>query len=156
MPLEYSRPPQPAPAAPSLLRNLGLLTLRLSLGIPLLFCHGWPEGRAGWLHLWYKTPWELPPQLAQLGFPAPLALAIALTVLGLLGGIFLLLGLLTRTSSAVLAAISLLCAFLYKAYPSVAELSFLYGGAFLSLCLCGPGAIALDHILRAITKNRRL
>ncbi|MDB6069271.1 MAG: hypothetical protein JWL81_442 [Verrucomicrobiales bacterium] len=154
MPLEYSRPPQPAPPAPSLLRNLGLMALRITLGAPLLFCHAWPQGRAGWSHLWYKTPWELPPQLTSLGFPLPLAIALTLTVLAIIGSLFILIGLLTRTSAAVLSAISLLSAFLYNAYPAVAEVSFLYGGAFIALCLCGPGAIALDHILRSLTKRR--
>lgn len=154
MPLEYNRP---APPAPSLhpARQLGLLVLRWATGGTLIFWHAWREATAGWSYLWHKTTWSLPAQIGNLGFPAPLAVSIALVVIALLGAVFVMLGLLTRSSAALLALLAMATAFLYSAYPSVAENAVHYAGSCLAIALCGPGTLALDRLLRAFVRRRK-
>lgn len=152
MPLDYNRPAQGTPASP--LRQIGLLILRLTTATTLLLTHGIGQSLAGWHHIWHKTPWSLPTQLTQLGFPAPTFCAIALLILSQLSAIFILLGLLTRLSSTLLAIIAALTALLYHAYPNVLEPALLYTGCSLALALSGPGSLALDRLLRADHQRR--
>lgn len=154
MPLEYNRPAPPAPSVHPA-RQLGLLVLRLTTGGTLILWHAWREAAAGWSHLWHKSPWTLPTHLAELGFPFPLAVSIALVVTAFLGAIFVLLGLLTRSSSVLLATLAMATAFLYAAYPATAEIAVLYAGACLAIALCGPGVLALDSLLRTLIRRRR-
>lgn len=154
MPLEYNRPAPPPPSVHPA-RQLGLLVLRLTTGGTLILWHGWREAVAGWSHLWHKTPWILPGNLASMGFPFSLAVALALVVISLLGAAFVLLGLLTRTSAVVLAALAMVTAFLYAADPGVSENAVHYAGSCLAIALCGPGTLAMDALLRAFTRRRR-
>ncbi len=154
MPLDHSRPAS-SPPSPSILLNLGLLVLRIVAGSCLLAAHGWEAGRAAWSHIWHKTPWGLPGQLADLGFPFSLPLGIAMILLTLLGGLFLILGLLSRSSALVMGLMTLMAALLYRAFPSAAETAVLYTGIFVALFLGGPGAFSLDYGLRAATRRRK-
>jgi uncharacterized membrane protein YphA (DoxX/SURF4 family) len=153
MPIDYNRP-APASPARSFARHLGLLGLRLVTGTALQVWHGWREGLLAWSHLWHKTAWDLPAQLAALGFPFSIALAGFLVITTLLGSVLLVLGLLTRLSAVVLAVLAVITAVLYAAYPMVAELAVLYAGACLTIALCGPGAFALDRLLRLVATKR--
>ena len=143
------------PPTPGILLNLGLLILRFVAGGCLLAAHGWGGGLAAWSHIWHKTPWGLPGQLADLGFPFALPLGISLILFTLLGGLFLILGLLTRSSALVMGLMTLMAALLYRAFPGVAETAILYTGICVAIFLGGPGACSLDHLLRAATKRRK-
>lgn len=153
MSFEYNRPVPPVPSA-NVARNLGLLVLRLATGGALLYWHGWKGSLAAWSHIWHKTTWDLPGQLATLGFPIPLPLGLTLVVTALLGSLFLILGLLTRLSAVLLALLAVITALLYRAHPGIAEMAVLYTGACLTISLCGSGAMALDRLLRAVTTRR--
>ena len=153
MPLDHSR----TPAAPTsnIPRNLGLFILRVTVGGCLLVSHGWGGGIAAWSHIWHKSAWDLPGQLAILGFPLSLPLGIALIIFTLLGGLFLIFGLLTRTSALALALLASITAVLFRAYPGVAETAVLYAGTCGAIFLSGPGGLSLDYWLRAATKRRK-
>jgi len=152
MPFEYTRA---TPAAPSFLisRQLGLLLLRLTAGGSLLYWHAGGQIPAAWSHIWHKTPWELPGQLASLGFPLPLPLAILAILLVLLGALGLVVGLLTRLSAILLGIITGLTALLYFHYPAILEPAILLSGLCFALCLTGPGTFAIDHLLRHATRR---
>lgn len=154
MPLDHSRTTA-APPTPGILLNLGLLVLRIVAGSCLLAAHGWAGGLAAWSHIWHKTPWTMPGQLADLGFPFSLALGIALVLFTLLGGLFLILGLLSRSSALVMGLMTLMTAVLYRAFPPLAETAILYTGISVAIFLGGPGAFSLDHWLRTATKRRK-
>ena len=129
--------------------------LRFVAGGCLLTAHGLGGGLAAWSHIWHKTPWGLPGQLADLGFPFALPLGIALILFTLLGGLFLILGLLTRSSALVMGLMTLVAALLYRSLPGVAETAILYTGICVAIFLGGPGALSLDHLLRAATKRKK-
>ncbi len=152
--MNTTAPPHPPPPRTQP-RQLGLLVLRLATGGTLILWHAWREATAGWSHLWHKTDWSLPGHLGSLGFPAPLAVSIALVSIAFLGAIFVILGLLTRSSAALLAVLAMTTAFLYSAYPSVAENAVHYAGSCLAITLCGPGSLALDALLRTFARRRK-
>ncbi len=116
--MEYYRtPPVHPPGFHSLLQALGLLLLRITAGLSLLTWHGWRETFGAWLHLWRKTTWSFPETLGSLGFPWPIPFAVALVIIGVLCSIFLILGLLTRISAALLGVAAITSAILYPPEP---------------------------------------
>ena len=154
MPPDYSRS-APATASFPLARHAGLLVLRLTAGGSLLCWYGFREVTGAWSHIWHKTPWALPGQLAVLGFPFSLPLGLLLVCFTLLGAAFIILGLLTRLSAAILGLVSVTTAFLYTAYPEIEEQALLYTGLCLAVCLGGPGLFALDQLLRGQAGRRK-
>lgn len=152
--MEYYRtPPVHPPGFQSLLQALGLLLLRLTAGLNLLLWHGWRETFGAWLHLWRKNPWPLPETLGSLGFPWPLPVAVALVVIAVFSSIFLILGLLTRISAALMAVAAITSAVLYQAYPERAEKYLLYAGIFAVLLISGPGWLSTDGLLQRSTRR---
>lgn len=147
--MEYYRTPPSHPQGfQALLQASGLLLLRLTVGLNLLIWHGWRESFGAWLHLWRKTPWAFPETLASLGFPWPIPVAVTLVTVGVLGSIFLILGLLTRISATVLATAAVTAAILYQAYPDRSEKYLLYAGAYAVLVISGSGWLSADGLLR--------
>lgn len=153
MPPDYSRS-APAAAPPALSRQLGLLLLRLTAGTSLLFWYGGREALAAWSHIWHKTPWTLPGQLAALGFPLAWPVAVFLVILTLLGSAFVILGLLTRLSAFALGLTATVTALLFTAHPAIEEHALLYAGLCFAISLCGPGLFALDRVLRSTASRR--
>ena len=151
MPIEYTRAPT-AVSSP-LSRQIGLLILRITVGGSLLYWQISRQLPAAWSHIWHKTEWELPGQLAGLGFPLPFPLAIALILLVLLTALAIMLGLLTRLSSVLLSSVCFITALLYRHYPLVVQPAVLLGGACCAICLCGAGNLALDRLLRSATRR---
>ncbi|MES2708394.1 MAG: DoxX family protein [Verrucomicrobiota bacterium] len=152
--MEYYRTPSTHPQGfSSLLQAVGLLLLRLTAGLSLLVWHGWREAFGAWLHLWRKTAWPFPETLKSLGFPWPLPVGVALVVIGVFCSIFLVLGLLTRVSAALLGTAAVTSAILYQAYPDRAEKYLLYAGAYLALLLSGPGWLSADGLLRRAVRR---
>ena len=152
MTIDYSRT---TPAqAPKWAHHVGVLILRVATGGSLIAWHCAPKAMAGWAHIWDKTPWPFPDELANMGFPMALPLALSLVVITLLGSIFIILGLLTRPMAFVLAVFSIVTALLYHSYPTTAPMAVLYAGSFLAIALCGPGLFACDRALRALSQRR--
>ena len=153
MAIDYSRS-APATAPTSITRHLGLLLLRFTAGGSLLFWYGGRQAITGWNHIWHKTPWALPGQLAGLGFPLSLTVSIFLVILTILGSTFIMLGLLTRLSAIAMGVVAAVTALLFTAYPEIEEQALLYTGLCFAISLCGAGPFAVDKLLRSSTSRR--
>lgn len=136
------------------LRPLGLLVLRLALGLIFLF-HGYPK--------LFTAPRQTAEMFAKLGFANGTSYAIG--ALEVFGGILLVVGFFTRPIALLLAAemgVAIWKVHLAKGYLAVHEYEFplIVGAAALALATCGPGGISLDEILlpskspRAVAKPK--
>ena len=126
--------------------HLGLLPLRVVLGVVFIY-HGYlklftgnfPGGTAGFF--------------ASLGIPLPTFFAIIVSLLEFFGGIALLLGLMTRYVSLLLAVnmlVALLLVHLPNGFLVPGGIEFvltLLGGA-LTLALLGGGKYSLDDYMK--------
>jgi len=113
----------------------------------------------GWVFLW--SGWGKLTHLPQItenfvgwGIPFPQVLAPFVSGVEFFGGIFLLLGLLTRVSAGALG-ITMIVAIKSAKWADVDSLETLLGfeevsylALFLWLAIAGPGPISLDHLLR--------
>ena len=153
--MDYHRNPH-APPPGLLIRDAGLLILRISVGLALIAFHAWDEGVRGWKHLWYKEgPWAWAAEVSERGFPLPEAVAATSVAVAMLGSVFLLTGLLCRLSSAVLLAGALCGLFLYGKVPEMAERLALYAAVYAVLLICGPGRFSLDALFTSKRLARR-
>lgn len=123
------------------LRPLGLLVLRLALGLIFIY-HGWPK--------LFTDPRHYAEMFARMGFANGSSYAIG--ALELFGGILLAVGFFTRPIALLLAiemAVALWKVHLAKGYLAVNEYEFplMVGAAALALATCGPGGISLDELL---------
>ena len=124
-------------------RNLGLLVLRVSVGLYMAIGHGWGKILGG------------PEQWAQLGgvMEGIFGFVVLPTVWGFLaavaefvGALLVTVGLLTRPAALVLVlnmAVAAL-AHITGVIEGSPELALIYGVVFLSLMLVGPGAYSID------------
>ncbi|HVN07798.1 MAG TPA: DoxX family protein [Patescibacteria group bacterium] len=123
------------------LRPLGLLILRLSLGLIFLY-HGWPK--------LFSDPGHYAQMFAKLGFAGPTSYAIG--ALELFGGGLLIVGFFTRPISLLLSAemaTAIWKVHLAKGYLAVNEYQFplIVGAACFALATCGAGGLSLDELL---------
>jgi putative oxidoreductase len=132
-------------AEPSVrMREWGIAVLRLVVGLTFLL-HGWQKlfqfGLAG------TTGY-----FAQVGAPLPAVTAPAVSILELVGGAALLVGLLTRLFAALLA-LDMLGAFALVHLPAGFflpngfEFVLLLLAGCIALILNGPGAFAVDNLI---------
>ena len=124
------------------LTAVGFLVLRLAVGI-VFAMHGWQK----------LTMMGIPVVggfFASLGIPAPELAALAVTVLELVGGIALILGIGTRIAGALLAVnmlVALVLVHLANGFFVDAggfEFVLTLAAAALFFALAGPGALSLD------------
>ncbi len=121
--------------------DLGLLLLRLFVGLSLAFAHGLGK---------------LPPSerflagVEEMGFPLPVFFGWAAAVSEFGGGILIALGLLTRPAAFFVAVTMAVAAFIRQAGSPFGEreLALLYGAAAVMLLLAGAGRYAIDARLR--------
>jgi putative oxidoreductase len=124
------------------LRSWGIALLRVVVGV-IFVMHGWQKLSWGFQHV--------AEFLASLHIPLPTLAAVVLTSVELLGGILLILGLLTRYV-AVLLAIDMLVAILaYHAkngffLPKGIEYPLLLLAANINLILAGAGALSVSGL----------
>ena len=126
--------------------DLGLLILRLGLGIPMMV-HGWPKISGG-TEMWVK----LGSKMSLLGIDAvPVFWGVMAAVAEFVGGLFLLLGWLTRPASFLLA-FTMLVATIYHYSEEGAG----FGDAshalelmmvFIAIYMAGPGKYSMDEKL---------
>ncbi|CAA9549917.1 MAG: hypothetical protein AVDCRST_MAG59-1665 [uncultured Thermomicrobiales bacterium] len=123
----------------------GLTLLRVVVGLAF-FMHGYQK-------LFQMGVGGVGGFFGSLGVPAPGLAAIVVSLVELVGGLALIVGLLTRVFG-VLLAVDMLVALLLVHRPNGffagdggIELVLVLGAAALSLALTGPGALALDNQL---------
>src|SRR5829696_1357373 len=130
----------------------GLLVLRVVVGA-LVAAHGLQKlTTAGPAGFGRET-------LAGLGVPLPVLAGYVVTFAELVGGVLLILGLLTRLAALVLTVDLVMAILLVKVNVGLiamraagAELDLAFIAAFVALLLMGPGRLSLD---RAIGLDRR-
>lgn len=124
------------------LNDLGLLILRLFLGLTMLIAHG--IGKLGRLfggeEIQFSDPFGV-------GDTTSLALAVFAEVVC---SILLTLGLLTRWALIPLITTMLVAAFIIHIADDfgIMERALLYGVGYITLFLTGPGKYSVDHYLR--------
>ena len=129
--------------------TFGHLFLRVSAGTMIFYIHGLHK-LEGWIaYLQHGTPWTLAEEVAGMHFPAPLALAVAATLVQFICSLFIIVGLFTRINALLLfGALSgaILQNLLAGRDP---QLAILYTLVVLTLVFMGGGRISLDAKLFA-------
>ena len=129
--------------------TFGHLFLRVSAGIMIFYIHGLHK-LEGWIaYLQHGTPWTLAGEVAGMHFPAPLASAVAATLVQFICSLFIIVGLFTRINALLLfGALSgaILQNLLAGRDP---QLAILYTLVVLTLAFIGGGRISLDAKLFA-------
>lgn len=140
--------------AVSRLAGIAPVVVRLIIGV-MMFVHGLEKLTGG--------PAGFGQFLGGLGLPAPLALAWAVTLLELVGGAMLIVGLLARLVAALmtlelLGAIVLVTGSrgLIGAEAVGYERDLAYIAGFLAVLLLGPGRPSIDHALGVETTTPAL
>jgi putative oxidoreductase len=130
---------------PILAASFGLLVLRVGLGI-VFAMHGWQKlfqmeipGVAGFF--------------GTIGVPVPEVAALLVSLVELIGGVALVIGLGTRWVAIPLAIDMLVAALLVHVWsgffaPAGVEMVLLPLAGSIALLLAGPGALAIDGLLR--------
>lgn len=125
----------------SLLNETSLLALRVIAGLLMASLHGFGK---------------IPPSdkliggVQSLGFPMPVLFAWAAALAELIGGVFLVVGFMTRPAALFMAFTMLVAAFgVHLADPwDVKELSLLYFGVSLIFATRGAGKFSIDHFMK--------
>jgi len=129
--------------------TFGHLFLRISAGLMIFYIHGWHK-LEGWIaYLQNGTPWKLAGEVAGMHFPAPLASAVAATLVQFICSLFIIVGLFTRINAALLlGALSgaILQNLLAGRDP---QLAILYTLVVATLLLIGGGKFSVDARLLA-------
>lgn len=141
----YRNPHLPTPGL--ILRDFGLLLLRIAVAFSLLAWHGWDLSLGAWKHVWNKQAWDFADTLQSHGFPAPSAVGVVVAVVLVFCCLFLFFGLLTRLSAALVLVGMLVTGFLYTSYREVIEPATLYSAILLVLCISGAGRFSMDTLL---------
>ena len=133
---------------------LGHFVFRVSAGLMIFYIHGLHK-LEGWIaYLRQGTPWELVKEVAGMHFPAPLASAVAATLIQFICSLFIVAGLFTRINAALLlGALSgaVLQNLLAGRDP---QLAMLYTLVVVTLALIGGGKFSLDAKLLSTTECR--
>jgi putative oxidoreductase len=129
--------------------TFGHLFLRVSAGTMIFYIHGLHK-LEGWIaYLQHGTPWTLAEEVVGMHFPAPLASAVAATLVQFICSLFIIVGLFTRINALLLfGALSgaILQNLLAGRDP---QLAILYTLVVLTLAFMGGGRISLDARLFA-------
>jgi putative oxidoreductase len=132
---------------PAQLTDAALLLVRLIVGI-IMAAHGWQK-------LTVFGPANFGQGLAQSGVPLPIFMGYVVTFTEFIGGILLIVGLLSRLA-ALLLTINLTVAillvnvhvgFFSSTSGTGVELPLALIAGFLAILLAGPGRLSLDYLL---------
>src|SRR5271169_1689103 len=124
--------------------NLGHFCLRVSAGLMVFYIHGLHK-LEGWIaYLQHGTPWTLAEEVSGMHAPAPLASAVAATLVQFICSLFIVVGLLTRINAALLVC-ALCGAILQNLLASRdPQLAILYTLVIVTLVFLGGGKYSLD------------
>ena len=133
---------------PAQLTDAALLVVRLIAGI-IMLAHGWQK-------VTVFGPANFGQGLAQSGMPLPIFLGYLVTFVELIGGILLIVGLLSRLAAMFLTIELIVAILLVKIHVGLiapqssgagAELDLALIAGFLAILLAGPGRLSLDYLL---------
>ena len=129
------------------LRDFGLLLLRLMLAVVFVF-HG-SQKLFGWFEGYGLT--KTADAFDSMGFPLPMASAIAASSAEFFGGILLALGLFFRPAAFVMAFTMFVASYVHLPggfqAPKGLEFPLTLAIALLTLAFTGPGRIALGKLI---------
>src|SRR5271169_2893420 len=124
--------------------NVGHLFLRVSAGLMVFYIHGLHK-LEGWIaYLQHGTPWTLAEEVSGMHMPAPLASAVAATLVQFICSLFIVVGLFTRINAALLVCAlsgAILQNLLAGRDP---QLAILYTLVVVTLVFIGSGKYSLD------------
>jgi len=129
--------------------NLGLLTLRLAIGLGLFLLHGQAKLAGAWAYMFSGHDWPFVKVVAGIGFPAPGLFAVAAALSESLGSLLVAAGLQTRVAASFVAFTMIVATSLHVSHGQSAELAFLYLTPILTLMLTGGGTYSLDAAMGA-------
>jgi putative oxidoreductase len=133
----------------------GHLFLRASAGVMIFYIHGWHK-LEGWIaYLQHGTPWKLAEEVAEMHFPAPLASAVAATLVQFICAPFVVVGLFTRVNAILLVGAlggAVLQNLLAGRDP---QLAILYTLVVVTIALMGGGRFSLDEKLFCRKERQR-
>ena len=124
------------------------LILRVMAGI-IMAAHGWQKLQGGPANFGSQA-------LANLGVPLPGFMGYVVTFVELIGGILLIVGLISRLAALILAIEMVFTTLLVKTHVGFiapqgsgagAELDLILLAVFLTILLVGPGRLSLDELL---------
>jgi putative oxidoreductase len=132
---------------PAQLTDAGLLVVRLIVGI-IIFAHGWEK-------LTVIGPANFGQGLAQSGVPLPIFMGYVVTFTEVIGGILLIVGLLSRLATLLLTINLTVATLLVNIHVGLlsstggvgAELPLTLIAGFLAILSVGPGMLSLDYLL---------
>src|ERR687894_579264 len=129
------------------LAGLAPLVVRVIVGV-IMAAHGWQKLAGG--------PANFGGFLAQLGVPLPTLMGYVVTLVELVGGILLIVGLFSRLAALLLTIDLVVAILLVKVNIGLiappqqgagAELDLALIAGFLAILLAGPGSLSLDRAL---------
>jgi putative oxidoreductase len=132
--------------------NFGHLFLRVSAGLMIFYIHGLHK-LEGWIaYLQHGTPWTLAEEVAGMHMPAPLASAVAATLVQFICSLFIVVGLFTRINAALLvcALSGAICQNLLASRDP--QLAILYTLVVVTLVFLGGGKYSLDARISSKTE----
>lgn len=143
--MDYHRNPQ-APTPGLLIRDAGLLLLRIGVASLLITYHGWDQAIAGWKHLWQQQPWPFLDVITKYGLPIPQVIAVLSVLIIVLCSLGLFFGVVARLSAALLLVLAA-GAISLNFWDPIAEKFWIYSVVYVVLLLSGPGCFSLAKLL---------
>lgn len=127
--------------------DLSILILRLFSGSGIVLLHGWDKIQ-GIFRFLSGGEWKFVDTVASIGFPVPGLFAILAGLTEFIGGIFVIIGFLTRISAGLLSFVVIVAIYFHIKTSTNFELPLIYLGMFLSLIFSGAGKFSVDGYLR--------
>jgi uncharacterized membrane protein YphA (DoxX/SURF4 family) len=122
----------------------GHFVLRVAAGLMIFYIHGWHK-LEGWIaYLQHGTPWKLAEEVAEMHFPAPLASAVAATLVQLVSSLLVAVGFFTRLNSLLLVGVMGVAILQNLLAGRDPQLAVLYTLIVFALALMGGGRFSLD------------
>jgi uncharacterized membrane protein YphA (DoxX/SURF4 family) len=132
----------------------GHLFFRVSVGLMIFYIHGLHK-LEGWIaYLQHGTPWTLAEEVAGMHMPAPLASAVAATLVQFICSLFIVVGLFTRINAALLVCAlgGAICQNLLADRDP--QLAILYTLVIVTLVFLGGGKYSLDARISQNTETK--
>ena len=132
--------------------NIGLAIVRVVTGLALCIVFEKVLPRDG---AWGPQPWFVQ-DVAEMGFPAPRFFAWCAALSEFVGGILLVLGLVTRPAAFFNAVTTFVAAFVFHQADVTGNglLATLFFALCTAICFTGPGSLSLDALLNRRVRRR--